>query len=65
MIMTAKKAMIKVSKETEADLAQNFIKAYSELCKKHGYKLISNPVFQARDDNTFSVVIQTSVEKII
>ena len=50
--------------KTETELAQLFIKEYSELCEKHNFQIVVNPAFKARDDGTFSVVLQTSVGKL-
>jgi hypothetical protein len=50
--------------KTEQELAQSFIKEYETLCEKHGYQIVVNPAFRARDDGTFSVVLQTSVGKL-
>ena len=49
---------------TEQELAQAFIKDYEKLCEKHGYQIVVNPVYIARDDGTFSTKLQTSVGKI-
>ena len=49
--------------KTEEELAQEFIDDYNKLCEKHGYKIITNPIFQARDDGTYSVVLQTGIGK--
>lgn len=50
--------------KTEEELAQDFVKAYEELCQKHGYQVIVTPAFKARDDGTWSVVQQASVGKL-
>jgi fatty acid-binding protein DegV len=50
--------------KTEQEKAQEFIKAYSELCEKHKFQIVVTPAFKARDDGTFSVVLQSSVGKL-
>jgi hypothetical protein len=51
-------------KKTEQQLAQDFFKEYQELCEKHGFQVIVNPAFKARDDGTWSVVLQSSIGKL-
>lgn len=53
-----------VEEKTENELIQNFIAAYNKLCTEHGYRLVTNPIFQARDDGTYSVVLQEGVSKL-
>lgn len=50
--------------KTEKELIRDFITAYNKLCKEHGYSLVTNPSFRARDDDTYSIVLQTSVSKL-
>lgn len=50
--------------KTEQELANQFIKEYSELCEKHKFQLVINPAFKARDDGTFSVVLQSSIGRL-
>ena len=50
--------------KSEQELANDFIKAYGELCEKHGFQINVNPAFKARDDGTFSVVLQSGVGKL-
>lgn len=49
---------------TEEEKAQSFIKQYQALCETHGYQIVVNPAFVARDDGTFSVKLQSSVGKL-
>lgn len=53
----------KVKPKTEQQLAQDFLKEYEVLCKKHGHRVMPSPSFQRRDDGTYSIVIQTVVGK--
>ena len=46
---------------TEQERANVFLAEYQDLCKKHKFNLVVTPAFKARDDNTWSVVLQTSV----
>ena len=48
--------------KTEKQLAEEFFKEYEKLCEKHGYKIVVNPAWVARDDGTWSTKLQTSVE---
>lgn len=41
--------------------AQDFAKAYQELCDKMGYRIVVSPNFIARDDGTFSIVLNYTV----
>ena len=51
-------------KKTEQELAQEFVKAYSELCEKFQYQIVVQPTFMARDDGTFSVKLISSIGKL-
>ena len=44
--------------------AEEFVKAYQDLCEKYGYQIVVTPAFKSRDDGTFSVVLSTSVGKM-
>ena len=48
----------------DRQVVETFLKEYNALCKKHGYRIVTVPAFQARDDGTFSVVLQVSVGKM-
>lgn len=48
----------KESKLTEPEL---FADEYKALCEKYGLQIIVNPAFKARDDGTWSVVLQPSI----
>jgi len=45
-------------------LPQQFAKAYQELCDKMGYRVVVTPSYIARDDQTWSTVLQFSVGKL-
>lgn len=49
---------------SDEDRAKAFVKDYESLCEKHQMRVVTTPVFKARDDGTFSVVLQTSVGKL-
>lgn len=51
-------------KKSESDLAQDFIREYQKLCKKHGYQIQVVPAWKARDDGTFSLIQQVGVAKL-
>ena len=43
---------------------QDFAKAYQELCEKMGYRIVVSPQYIARDDGSFSTVLQYTVGKL-
>ena len=47
--------------ESKKPTAQDFLKAYNELCEKMGFQIVCNPAFIKRDDSSYSVVMQISV----
>ena len=59
-----KKEGTKVQSETEAEKMKEFFDEYQKLCDKYGLRIVVAPTFRARDDNTWSVVLQTSVGKL-
>ena len=64
--MSKDKIQPKVSAETptEQQKMQSFATDYQALCEKHQYRVVTSPAFQARDDGTWSVVLQVSVGKL-
>lgn len=54
----------KVQDKTDEQRVQDFIKEYEALCDKHKMRVVTTPAFKARDDGTFSVVLQSSVGKL-
>ena len=42
-----------------------FIDAYNALCKDHGYKIVTTPAWKLRDDGTWSVVLQTGIDRVV
>ena len=52
-------------KKKDKEKAQDFVKEYETLCKERGYQIVVIPSFKARDDGTWSVVLQSSVSKIV
>jgi len=53
-----------VEPKTEKQLVDEFVKDYESICEKHQMRIVTTPVYKARDDNTFSLVLQTSVGKL-
>ena len=51
-------------KKTDQQRVETFAKEYDSLCKEHGLQIIVNPAFKARDDSTFSIVLQHSIGKL-
>ena len=49
---------------SEEEKAQAFVTEYGQLCDKHGYQIVTQPTFVARDDGTFSVKLISSVGKL-
>lgn len=49
---------------TKVTTPQDFIKEYEALCERTGFRINVNPAFVARDDGSFSIVLQTSVGKM-
>lgn len=47
--------------KTEQELTNAFVEEYKALCDKHRFNLVAVPAYKARDDGTFSTVIQLSV----
>lgn len=43
---------------------QDFTDAYKKLCEEMGFRFIVNPAFVARDDGSWSIVLQTSVGEL-
>lgn len=50
--------------KSERERMQDFADEYSELCEKYGFALNITPAFKARDDGTWSVVLQTSIGRL-
>lgn len=51
-------------KEIVEPKAEDFAKAYQELCNKMGYRIVVVPQYVARDDNSFSTVLSYTVGKL-
>jgi hypothetical protein len=43
---------------------EQFVAMFQKLCNETGYTIGSHPEFKYRDDNTFSVVVVMTVEKM-
>ena len=50
--------------KTEQERMKEFFAKYEKLCEEEGFRIVVNPAFQARDDSTWSVVLQTSVGRL-
>lgn len=61
--MTDNKVEVKKEK-SENEKVQDFISEYQTLCEKHGYQIVTQPTFMARDDGTFSIKLISSVGKL-
>ena len=49
---------------TEQEQANNFLKGYEALCQKYGFNITVIPAFKARDDGTWSLILQSSIGRI-
>lgn len=47
--------------EVKPVTAQDFAKKYQDLCDEMGYRIVVSPAYVARDDGSFSTVLQYSV----
>jgi len=52
---------MEANKTVESTKPEAFAKAYQKLCDKMGYRIVVTPVYTARDDGTFSLVLQYQV----
>jgi len=50
--------------ETKVTPAQVFATEYNKLVEKHGFKILGAPAYIARDDGSFSTVIQMQVAQL-
>ena len=62
--MPANQKKIEGKIEAKEFRAQDFAKAYQKLCEQMGFRIVVTPVWIARDDGTFSLLLQTSVWKL-
>jgi hypothetical protein len=44
--------------------AQEFAQAYQELCEKYKFRIVVSPTYIARDDNTFSTVLNYTIGQL-
>ncbi len=56
--------MKKDQPKTERQILQEFAKEYQALCEKYQCQIIITPAYRARDDGTWSTVLQTSVGRL-
>lgn len=51
--------------KSEQELANEFIREYEELCKKHGFQIIVVPAWKvSQDTGTWSTILQSSVGRL-
>lgn len=53
-----------VQPKQEEKTAQQFVQAYQKLCEEYGMRIVVSPSYIARDDGSFSTVLQYSVGKL-
>ena len=49
---------------TLQQVMREFAKEYQALCEKHQCRIVVTPAFTARDDGTWSVILQHSVGQL-
>ena len=49
------------TEEVKQPTAEDFAKEYQSLCDRLGFRIVVTPVYTARDDGTFSLVLQYQV----
>jgi hypothetical protein len=62
--MEANKIVESVKPLSDEDRAKAFVKDYEALCDKHQMRVVTTPVWKARDDGTFSLVLTNAVGKL-
>ena len=62
--MPANQKKIEGKIEAKEFKAEDFAKAYQKLCEQMGFRIVVTPVWVARDDGTFSLLLQTSIGKL-
>ena len=50
--------------KSEQEEMQDFWNWYTKGCDEKGYQIVVTPAYKARDDGTFSTVLQVSVGKL-
>lgn len=54
---------IEAKAEVKEFKVEDFTKAYQELCEKMGWTITVKPIWISRDDGSWSMILQTSIEK--
>ena len=49
---------------SEQEKVNTFTKEYNELCLKHGFQIISQPVFVPTNHGSFELIVKLGVEKL-
>jgi len=58
--MAEEKKVVKPKVYTE----QEFAKEYQELCERMGFRIVVTPAYLARDDGSWSTMLQHSIGKL-
>lgn len=53
-----------IQPKQEEKTAQQFAQAYQALCEEYGMRIVVSPSYVARDDGSFSTVLQHSVGRM-
>jgi len=52
---------METTKKVEPIKPEQFAKEYQSLCEKMGYRIVVSPQYIARDDGSFSTILQYTV----
>lgn len=56
---------VEPKQKSDSELAQDFVKEYEALCKKHGFQIVVTPAWKvSQDTGTWSTVLQPSIGKL-
>ena len=62
---TTKKDVVEPKEQLQAGSSpEAFAKEYQDLCERMGHRIVVNPQYVARDDNSFSTVLQYTVGQL-
>ena len=50
-----------MEQKEDKSTVQDFVREYNELVQRLGFKIVAVPQYMARDDGTFSLVLQYTV----
>lgn len=53
-----------MAEEKKVYTQEEFLSLYNELVKETGFMILAHPEFKFRDDNTWSIVVLQTIEKV-